>query len=248
MTEGRRCQLFPREIESPRTRPRQASGLREAVVVIGWINEDENTVGRNSCSITMTSDAEPTSSSWIDVTELPEGFEGDCEYPFPVAVLGTSDILMSDQQDAWLYQLELNSWSKLAQMNLERYHHRLSVLYGKVYAIGGTDRDNTPLSSVEVYDRRQNKWTEGIPLPQPRYCHAVAVLDSSIYVMGGFERENTATMYRFSPGDSQWQSMRDMPGVAEYVTATVLNGHIYLAGIQSSIYCYRPSESGGVWT
>ncbi|XP_035678505.1 kelch-like protein 24 [Branchiostoma floridae] len=250
MTEARRCQHFPREIESPRTRPRHASGLREAVVVIGWTIEDENSLSKSSY-ITMTCDAEPTSSSWIDMTEQPEGFEGDSENPIPVAVLGTSDILISDQQNVWLYQLELNSWSRLAQMNLERYDHRMAVLYGKLYAIGGsgTDRDNTALSSVEVYDRRQNKWTKGVPLPQPKIQHAVAVLDSSIYVMGGFdESELTATMYRFSPGDSQWQSMRDIPGVAKYVTATVLNGHIYLAGVQSSIYCFRPSESGGVWS
>ncbi|XP_078593543.1 kelch-like protein 24 isoform X1 [Branchiostoma floridae x Branchiostoma japonicum] len=249
VTETRRCQLFPGEIQSPRTRPRHASGLREAVVVFGG-HSNENTGGSHeSSSITMTCNANPTRSTWIQMTELPE----DSESPFPVAVLGTSDIVTSFAsvgKDVWLYQSELNSWSKLAQMKLQRYSHRLAVLYGEVYAIGGKGGHDKPVSSVEVYDRRQNKWTEGVPLPQPRSCHAAAVLDSSIYVMGGLNAKDelTASVYRFKPGDSQWQSMRDMPGSGERVTATVLNGHIYLAGVQSSIYCYTPSEDGGLWS
>ncbi|XP_078582085.1 kelch-like protein 24 [Branchiostoma floridae x Branchiostoma japonicum] len=254
MTEARRCQHFPREIESPRTRPRHASGLREAVVVIGGLLQENL---NKSKSFTMTCNANPTSSSWIDITEQPEGSEGGNELPLPsVAVLGTSDIIMSfprDGKDVWLYQSELNSWSRLAQMNLERYHHKLAVLYGKVYAIGGQDEYETPVSSVEVYDRRQNKWTEGVPLPQPKIQHAVAVLDSSIYVMGGFndKDERTTTMDRFSPGDTHWQSMRDMPGVAVAdcgAIATVLNGLIYLSGLEWSLYCYTPSEDGGLWS
>eukprot|EP00058_Branchiostoma_floridae_P028006 XP_002613497.1 hypothetical protein BRAFLDRAFT_71893 [Branchiostoma floridae] len=255
MTEARRCQHFPGEIQSPRTRPRHASGLREAVVVIRGIYEER------SFSMTMTHSAEPTRASWIDMTKLSENY-GHLS-PLPVAVLGTSDIVVSDKWTVWLYESELNSWSRLANLNLSRYNHRLAVLYGKVYAIGGingatpdgaTPDGATPVSSVEVYDRRQNKWTEGVPLPQPRSCHAVAVLDNAIYVMGGWGKEHdesnesTSTVYRFSPGDSQWQSMKDMPEAAGYVTATALNGHIYLAGIQSSIYRYTPNEHSGLWS
>ncbi|XP_066279903.1 kelch-like protein 24 [Branchiostoma lanceolatum] len=249
VTEARRCQHFPGEVQSPRTRPRRASGLREVVVVIGGhTNRQEIDGSYLSRSIAMTYDAEPTSTSWTNMTELPEGSES----PFPVAVLGTSDIVVSSRYDVWLYQPELDSWTRLAQMNLRRRSHRLAVLYGKVYATGGIDIRNARLSSVEVYDRRQNKWTEGVPLPQLRDSHAVAVLDSSMYVMGGADEENepTSTMYCFSPGDLQWKSMRDMPEASENVTATVLNGNIYMymVGRETSVYCYRPSEDGGLWS
>eukprot|EP00058_Branchiostoma_floridae_P013544 XP_002599032.1 hypothetical protein BRAFLDRAFT_104272 [Branchiostoma floridae] len=252
MAEARRSQLFPGEVQSPRTRPRRAGGLWEAVVVIGGMQGYETPEGIDydqSTSVTMTCDAEPTSSSWIDMTELQWG----CEGPFPVAVLGTSDIVVSFLPNMMLYQSELDCWSKLAQMNSQRYGEGLAVLYGKVYAIGGMGRwcSSSVLASVEVYDRSQNKWTEGVPLPQARHYHAVAVLDTSIYVMGGVDQEckETATVYRFSPGDLQWQSMRDIPGVAGITTtATVLNGHIYLVGVQSFLYCYTPSEDGGLWS
>ncbi|XP_066279895.1 kelch-like protein 24 [Branchiostoma lanceolatum] len=244
MTEARRYQLFPGEVQSPCTCPRRASGLREAVVVIGGRQGgmDEDFIDYVD-SITMTYSAEPTRSSWIDKTKPPEDFYSPC----PVAVLGTSDIVMSTDNDVWLYQTELDSWSRLAQMNLQRVNHSLAVLYGKVYAIGGKDR-STPLTSVEVYDRKQNKWTEGVPLPQPRCCHAVAVLNSSIYVMGGFYDKNkpTPTMYRFSPGDSQWQLMEDVPKACAFVTTSVLNGSIY-ARLGSHIFCFTPGKNGGLW-
>ncbi|XP_066279912.1 kelch-like protein 24 [Branchiostoma lanceolatum] len=245
VTEARRCHHFPGEVQTPRTRPRRASGVREAVVVIGGIQA--NAEGRfYSNSITMTCDAGPTTSSWIEMTKPTETIYSPC----PVVVLGTSDIVMSVGKDVWLYHTELDSWSRLAQMNLDRDNYRLVVLYGKVYAIGGTDVDRfTPLAFVEVYDRRQNKWTEGVPLPQPRGSHAVAVLDSSIYVMGGFYDHDkpTPTMYRFSQGDSQWQLMRDMPEAPGYVTASALNGSIY-TGLSPRLLCFTPGENGGLWS
>ncbi|XP_035693527.1 kelch-like protein 24 [Branchiostoma floridae] len=243
--ETRKYQLFPGEIQSPRTRPRRASGLKEAVVILGGM--EKNNEGRPvySHTITMTDSMEPSSSSWVPMTRMDKRI---CPNN-PVAVLGTSDIIVSLDKEVWLYQPELNSWSKLAEMNSDRYFHGLAVLQGKVYAIGGRNNVLPALSSVEVYDRRQHKWTEGVPLPQPRYGHATAVLDDYIYVMGGFdiEKKRTSTVYRFSPGDSQWQPQRDAP-VATCTSASVLNGSIYVAELQSCIFCFKPDDEGGLWS
>ncbi|XP_066285752.1 kelch-like protein 24a [Branchiostoma lanceolatum] len=91
--ETRRYQLFPGEVQSPRTRPRRASGLREAVVAIG---------GRGS------------------------------DFGFAVAVLGTSDIVVSvgrsSTKAVWLYHVELDSWARRAPMNVSRSFHKLAVV------------------------------------------------------------------------------------------------------------------------
>eukprot|EP00058_Branchiostoma_floridae_P022543 XP_002608033.1 hypothetical protein BRAFLDRAFT_74983 [Branchiostoma floridae] len=140
---------------------------------------------------------------------------------------------------------------ELAPMNTGRDFHKLVVVQGKAYAIGGrisySPVDVT--TNVEVYDRSLNKWAEGVPLLQARYHHAVAVLDGSIYVMGGRGADNlaTSTVYRFSPaGDCQWHSASDMPNKACDITASVLNGCIYVAGVPSNVLCYRPQED--LWT
>ncbi|KAI8512545.1 Kelch-like protein 6 [Branchiostoma belcheri] len=254
MSEALKYQAFPGEVQSPRTRPRRASGLREAVVILAGTETEgieapeespfEGESPIHSDSIMMTHSSEPSSACWVPLTRMKSGtIRG-----FAVAVLGSSDILVSIGGRVWLYQVNLDNWSDLAPMKKQRINHKLAVVQGKVYALGGIRRLE-PLGvtpDVEVYDRSLNKWTKGVPLPEPRFLHAVAVLDGSIYVMGGRDAEEspTCTMYRFSPGDSQWHSERKMPVRADDIAATVLNGCIYVAGLPSKVLRYKPNS----WT
>ncbi|XP_078699703.1 kelch-like protein 24 [Branchiostoma floridae x Branchiostoma belcheri] len=247
LTEARRYQLFPGEVQSPRTRPRRASGLKETLVVIGGTvkqgtGAEDPTIISNA--VTMTTVAAPTEMSWTVTTRMKRNSDSG----FAVAVLGRSDIIVSTgnsfAKDVWLYQPELESWSRLAKMNTNRYNHKLAVVQGKVYAIGGRD-DFVALSGVEIYDRNQNRWKDGILLPQPRYHHAAAVLDGSIYVMGGFAADHkpTATTYRFTPGESQWKEMGNMPRAGGRVTAATLKGTIYVAALGEGWMCrWEPQE------
>ncbi|XP_035674545.1 kelch-like protein 24 [Branchiostoma floridae] len=249
VTETVRNYAFPGEVKSPRTRPRHTSGLREAVVVIGGYEKLEQSSVYNN-AIMMTHSSAPSSTSWVSLTTM----RRNDDHGFAVAVLGTSDIVVSvgglQCRDVWLYHAGLDSWSKLAPMNTARDYHKLAVVQGKAYAIGGRTSDS-PLhltTVVEVYDRSLNKWTEGVPLPQPRYLHAAAVLDGSIYVIGGRGADDlaTSTVYRFSPEDCQWYSAREMPWKVILINASVLNGSIYVAGLRSEVLCYRPQED--LWT
>ncbi|XP_066279850.1 kelch-like protein 24 [Branchiostoma lanceolatum] len=253
VTEARRYQLFPGEVQSPRTRPRRASGLKEAVVVIGgreMLHEEGLIFSKYSNSIMMTCSAEPSSTSWTPLTAMKQIEDSG----FAVAVLGTSDIIVSagmSSTKVWLYTVELDNWARLASMNVDRSCHQLAVVQGKVYAIGGRENNYglaLPVDSVEVYNRRLNKWTEGVALPQPRCGHAAAVLDGNIYVIGGIEsREPTSTVYRFSPGDSHWQPQSDIPVECCNIPAAALNGNIYVAGL-TRVYSFMPGENGGSWS
>ncbi|XP_078655545.1 kelch-like protein 24 [Branchiostoma floridae x Branchiostoma belcheri] len=255
LTEARRYHMFPGEVQSPRTRPRCATGLRETLVVIGGIEfyngDGAEDLAFISNRVMTTTVAAPSGcdfgseAGWSMMTRMRR--KDDCG--FAVAVLGRSDIIVSTgtsfAKDVWLYQPELNSWSRLAKMNTNRYNHKLAVVQGKVYAIGGRD-DFSAMSNVEIYDRNQNRWTEGVPLPQPRYHHAAAVLDGSIYVMGGFSANHneTATVYSFTPGDSEWKEMRNMPQPGGRLNAAVLIGSIYVAGFGGGSMCkWNPWES-----
>ncbi|XP_035675910.1 kelch-like protein 24 [Branchiostoma floridae] len=249
MSEARKYQAFPGEIQSPRTLPRHASGLREAVVVIGGCEKVEEEIfsGYNN-SVMMTHSSAPCSTSWVSMTKMKK----EKDHGFAVAVLGTSDIMVCGgvrcKKNVWLYQAKLDIWCKLAPMCTDRAYFKLAVLQGKVYAIGGkiSHPPRVVESSVEVYDQSLNKWTEGVPLPQPRYHHAVAVLDGSMYVIGGRDAEvkEKSTVFHFS--NSQWHTGRDLPVVASCITASVLNGSIYVAGVRSKLLCYRPEED--LWT
>eukprot|EP00058_Branchiostoma_floridae_P022544 XP_002608034.1 hypothetical protein BRAFLDRAFT_278797 [Branchiostoma floridae] len=248
VSEAQKYQAFPGEVQSPRTRPRHASGLREAVVVIaGYEKLEYGMASVCSNDIMVTHSSTPSSESWIPMSTM----KNTDDHGFAAAVLGISDIIVAGGlrcQDVWLYQAKLDSWSKLAPMLTNRAYCKLAVVRGKVYAIGGRI-GQTPCADVEVYDQSLNKWTKGVSLPQPRFTHAVAVLEGSIYTMGGRDDKDspTSTVYHFIPGDSQWYSASDMPERARDITASVLNGSIYVAGLSlSNVLCYKPEED--LWT
>ncbi|XP_078606333.1 kelch-like protein 24 [Branchiostoma floridae x Branchiostoma japonicum] len=244
VTETRKHQLFPGEVQSPRTIPRRASGCSEEVVIIGGIKKEE-TEGNNQ---TVYNKTIAVCHGYVTVAR----FRADSVPVFAAATLGTSDIILSSGKEVLLYQPELRSadFSRLEEMTTERHDHNLAVLYGKVYAIGGKNDVMPALTSVEVYDRRGNRWKEGVSLPQGRHSFAAAVLDGNIYVMGGYDAEmkQTSTVYRFKPGDSEWHPQKDMPFRGACITAATLNGNIYVAGLRSKVLCFKPTECGGAWS
>ena len=57
------------------------------------------------------------------------------------------------------YDPDTNTWSEVANMNIERYSHSLVSLHGRLYAIGGFYGLKVGVDSVEVYDPDNNTWT-----------------------------------------------------------------------------------------
>ncbi|XP_078578249.1 kelch-like protein 24 [Branchiostoma floridae x Branchiostoma japonicum] len=162
VSETLKYQAYPGEVQSPRTHPRHASGLREAIVVIGGTETLGSEVGNrtvDSNDILMTHSSTPSNTTWVSMTTM----KTSDDFGFAVAVLGTSDIMVSGGElqcrDVWLYQAGLDCWSNLAPMNTARCCHKLAVLQGKVYAIGGriSLSPRRVTAAVEVYDRSLNK-------------------------------------------------------------------------------------------
>eukprot|EP00058_Branchiostoma_floridae_P006359 XP_002591847.1 hypothetical protein BRAFLDRAFT_59929 [Branchiostoma floridae] len=130
VSEALKYQAFPGEVQSPRTRPRRVSGLREAVMVIGGCEMSEEDFVFTDSMMTTHSSA-PSSTSWVSMTTMKTSSDDG----FAVAVLGTSDIMVcggASSKDVWLYHSRLDSWSKLAPMRTDRFYHKLAVLQGQL--------------------------------------------------------------------------------------------------------------------
>lgn len=65
------------------------------------------------------------------------------------------------QHDVWKYNASLNKWIQVEYLSTGRWRHKMAVLGGKVYVMGGFDGVQR-LSSVEAYDPFHNSWTEVI--------------------------------------------------------------------------------------
>lgn len=73
------------------------------------------------------------------------------------------------------YDTENQTWDTVAPIKIARSALSLTVLDGKLWAMGGFD-GHSFLSIVELYDPALNKWEESTPLSSGRSGHASAVI------------------------------------------------------------------------
>lgn len=63
------------------------------------------------------------------------------------------------QHDVWKYNSSINKWIQIEYLNIGRWRHKMVVLGGKVYVIGGFDGLQR-INNVETYDPFHNCWSE----------------------------------------------------------------------------------------
>lgn len=127
-----------------------------------------------------------------------------------------------------------NSWTTVAPMPTARGGLGVAVVNGKLYAIGGFD-GNQPLNVNEEFTPAANVWTTEASMPTPRSEFAVAVYNGIIYCIGGTvggvgSNEYVGNNEAYDPATNTWQTCASMPTPRADLSASVLNGKIYLVG------------------
>ncbi|KAG7586132.1 Kelch-type beta propeller [Arabidopsis thaliana x Arabidopsis arenosa] len=87
--------------------------------------------------------------------------------------------------DVYQYDTCLNSWSRLADLEVARYDFACAEVNGLVYVVGGHGVDGESLSSAEVYDPETGTWTFVESLRRPRWGCFASGFNGKLYVMGG---------------------------------------------------------------
>nr|XP_021138959.1 kelch-like protein 24 [Columba livia] len=149
-----------------------------------------------------------------------------------------------NSRDVWIYNSQLNIWIRVASLNKGRWRHKMAVLLGKVYVVGGYDGQNR-LSSVECYDSFSNRWTEVAPLKEAVSSPAVTSCVGKLFVIGGGPDDNTCSdkVQSYDPDTNSWLLRATIPIAKRCITAVSLNNLIYVAGgLTKAIYCYDPVE------
>jgi len=60
--------------------------------------------------------------------------------------------------DAEVFSWSSNSWRKIASMNIGRFGHAVINVGNRVFAIGGDDRNNNYMDTIEEYNAKKNTW------------------------------------------------------------------------------------------
>jgi len=84
--------------------------------------------------------------------------------------------------DAEVFSWSSNTWSKIASMNVGRFGHVVVPVGDKVFAIGGDDRNNNYMDTIEEYDMKTNTWKiMGQKLKKARSNFGFIVVPHSIF-------------------------------------------------------------------
>jgi len=110
------------------------------------------------------------------------------------------------------YDPVTDTWTKKsAKMPTPRSIFSISVVNGKIYAIGGEDRNMNVnnivnpcgVSTVEEYDPIKDVWTKKADMPTKRCCLSTSAVNGKIYAIGGTDTlllgEGFATVEEYTP-------------------------------------------------
>ncbi|XP_072896851.1 kelch-like protein 6 isoform X2 [Hemitrygon akajei] len=233
------------QIISERTKPRMQEFQSEVFMIIGGCTKDEKFVAEVTC-------LDPLRRSRLEVAKLPiteQEMESENKKWVEFACITfRNEVYISGgketQHEVWKYNASLNKWIQVEYLNTGRWRHKMAVLNGKVYAVGGFD-GITRLNSVEAYDPFHNCWTEGVPLLINVSSFAATTYNKKLYIIGGGPNGKLATdrTQCYDPATNTWSLKSPMPIEAKCINAVTFKDHIYVVGgAMKALYCYSPRE------
>ena len=143
-----------------------------------------------------------------------------------------------------MYDPETDTWEGKANMPTVRSNVSVSVVDGKIYAIGGSKtkkyqvprgfgHESEELPTVEMYDPVTDTWTQKADMPTPRKTKT-CVVDSKIYAIGGWlttnEQSQLETVEVYDPATDTWAKAQSMNRARCSAAISVVNGEIYAMG------------------
>ena len=143
-----------------------------------------------------------------------------------------------------MYDPETDTWEGKTHMPTVRSNVSVSVVDGKIYAIGGskTKKIQVPrgfttgseeLPTVEMYDPATDTWTQKADMPTPRKTKT-CVVDGKIYAIGGWSTANEQSQLEivevYDPATDTWAKAQSMNHARCSAAMSVVNGEIYAVG------------------
>ncbi|MDE0017529.1 MAG: sigma-70 family RNA polymerase sigma factor, partial [Candidatus Poribacteria bacterium] len=123
-----------------------------------------------------------------------------------------------------MYDPKTDTWERKSDMPTARSGVSVSVVDGKIYAIGGTktktiqvprgfSSENEELATVEMYDPVTDTWTQKADIPTPKKT-MTCVVNGKIYAVGGWlttnEKPHLETVEVYDPGTDTWAKAQSM--------------------------------------
>lgn len=216
-----------------------AAAANGKLYVLGGLNP--------TVSVPAVEEYDPAAGVWDSVAAMPRVLSGlaSCTYHDSIYLFG------GIRRDGWESSIDDSirvfdpasaAWRSRGRMLLHRYLHRVVVIEGVFYILGGRGGeqgdlyDARPLNRVEWYDPRTGEQGFAANMPFPRTYFGAAAAKGQIVVMGGIDQSSSTTgtilgsVMLFDPAAQQWQAGRDMVEPVWGFGLGVVGGSVYVAG------------------
>ena len=219
--------------------------------------DKNSTAGVQASDVSLVSDTQgntlgPATLQWTRKADMPTAryYFSTCVVDGKIFVIGGQLRLEMDEYGDMattmveVYDPETDTWERKADMPTARSSAAVSVVDGKIYAVGGSavkkvqmprgfTHKSKELPTVEMYDPITDTWTQKADLPTPKKT-MTCVLDGKIYAIGGWltthERLRLKTVEVYDPATDRWAKAQSMNSERCSAALSVVNGEIYAIG------------------
>jgi len=114
-----------------------------------------------------------------------------------------------------MYDSSTREWTSLPPLVTARRGHTCTVMGSLLFVVGGFDRNDKLLASVEMYDSRTREWTSLPPLATARCCHSCTAMGSLLFVVGGDDSNDEAvsSAEMYDSGTGQWHAIEESASI-----------------------------------
>jgi hypothetical protein len=143
----------------------------------------------------------------------------------------TASSLIMAKPEVFSADVAEDSWASKAPMQVARSGLGVSVVNGKIYAIGGSAETGV-VGTNEEYDPATDTWAFKKSMPTPREVFAIVAYQNKIYCVGGYTSNGTVIGVNevYDPATDMWENKTPMPTPRWLLQANGVNAKIYLIG------------------
>ena len=193
---------------------------------------------------------------WTDLPSLPEPRAGAAGAILPDGrlLVAGGEVDAAPTASTLLLEPGGTEWTEGAEMPHAQAHMGVAVIDGRVHLFGGSATEHG--ADVLIFNPATQAWTLGAPMPAAASHAAAAALDGVAYVFGGRAERgdpstSTASVNRYDPVADAWQPLPDMPSAGSNLTATPVDGRLWVIGgqaaeFQGAVATYDPATQA--WT
>ena len=130
------------------------------------------------------------------------------------------------------YDPSSNLWTPVSAPAIANHRIAAVTLQGCLYAVGGRDKNETVLSTVQRYNPDTNQWQEVAPLSSPRSNVCAVAHGNYFYAIGGMSArfEYLDIVERFDPQKNAWENLPSLLEKRSFASGTAVKGKVFVFG------------------